>query len=277
MKPLIFILLTVLSLGADAQELFVVTEPASNVPAGSVGFKLGQSLMEEQYKSGYNYHMLPEVTWGVSKDLMVRASGFISNRNPESTRLKTEGGSLYAKYRFLSIDDLHSHFRMSAFGRYSFNNADIHQEEIETMGHNSGFEAGIVATQLIKKVAISSSVSLERASDNNPDYPFPDAQANTAFNYTLSFGKLMYPKKYSDFKQTNINLMVEFVGQTLNENQKSFLDVVPSIQFIVNSQARIDLAYKQELYSSMLRSAPNGVYLNLQYTFFSIKRSKSTN
>jgi hypothetical protein len=34
------------------------------------------------------------------------------------------------------------------------------------MGHNSGFETGLVATKLIKKVAISSSVSFERAYDN---------------------------------------------------------------------------------------------------------------
>ncbi|WP_333876037.1 hypothetical protein [Flavobacterium sp.] len=264
----IFILVTY---AVRAQELFVVTEPASNVPAGSVGIKLGESLMKEQYKEGYNYHMMPEITWGVDKNLMLRVSGFISNRNSTSSELKTEGGSLYAKYRFLSTDDLHSHFRMAAFGRYSFNNADIHQEEIETMGHNSGFEFGMVATQLIQKVAISSSVSVEKALDNKPDYPFPDTQSDVAFNYTLSVGKLMYPKRYSDYKQTNINFMLEFMGQTLTENQRSFLDIVPSVQFILNSQARIDLAYKQELYSSMLRSAPNGFYLNLQYTFFSLR------
>jgi hypothetical protein len=34
------------------------------------------------------------------------------------------------------------------------------------MGHNTGFETGLVATKLIKKVAISSSVSFERAYDN---------------------------------------------------------------------------------------------------------------
>lgn len=275
MKKVLYSLLIFISIHASAQELFVVSEPASNVPAGSLAFKLGQSRMKEKFEGGFNYHMMPEITWGISKELMVRASGFISNRSSENRDLKSEGGSIYAKYRFLSTDDLHSHFRMSAFGRYSFNNADIHQEEIETMGHNSGFEAGIVATQLVKKIAISTSISLEKALDNKSDYVFPENQSDIAFNYTLSFGKLMYPRHYSDFKQTNINLIVEFVGQTLNENQKSFLDVVPSIQFIINSQARIDLAYKQQLYSSMLRSAPNGVYLNLQYTFFNIKVKKS--
>ncbi|MGL2965922.1 hypothetical protein [Flavobacterium sp. XGLA_31] len=274
MKSLCISVLLFISYQINAQELFVVTEPASNVPAGSIGIKLGESLMKEKYKAGYNYHMMPELTWGVNKNLMLRLSGFISNRNSTSSDLKTEGGGLYAKYRFLSTDDLHSHFRMAAFGRYSFNNSDIHQEEIETMGHNSGFEAGVIATKLIKKVAISTSVSIEKALDNKPNNPFPDSQSNLAINYTLSFGKLMYPKAYSDYKQTNINLMVELVGQTLNENQKSFLDIVPSLQFIINSQARVDLAYKQQLYSSMLRTAPNGLYLNLQYTFFNLKRNQ---
>jgi hypothetical protein len=37
--------------------------------------------------------------------------------------------------------------------------------------------------------------------------------------------------------------MLEFVGQTINENGKSYLDVVPAIQLFFNSQARLDLAY----------------------------------
>ena len=80
----------------------------------------------------------------------------------------------------------------------------------------------------------------------------------------------MYPKKYTSFRQTNINLMLEFLGQTINQNGKSYLDVVPSVQFIINSQARIDLGYRQELYNSMIRSAPNGIYFNLEYNFFNV-------
>ena len=248
-----------------SQELFVVSDPASNVPANTLSVRLSQSLFKEEFVSGYNYHLMPEVTYGLNKNLMFRASAFVSNR---SNQLVTEGGSLYTKYRFYSTDDVNSHFRLAAFGRYSFNNADIHQEQIEIMGHNTGFETGFVATKLIKKVAISSSVSFEKAFDNQPNYPFPDDLGDNATNYTLSFGKLMYPKKYTSFKQTNINLMVEFVGQTINEDGKSYLDIVPAIQFIINSQARIDLAYRHELVSSMLRTAPNGFYFNLEYNFF---------
>ena len=264
-KIIVLLFLVLFSHVSKGQELFVVTDPASNVPAGSVSIRLGQLLFKEKFEEGYNYHLMPEVTWGMNKNLMFRASAFVSNRN---TELVTEGASFYSKFRFYSTDDLNSHFRLAAFGRYSFNNSDIHQEQIEIMGHNSGFETGLIATKLIKKVAISSSVSFERAYDNKPNYVYPTTQGNSATNYTLSFGKLMYPKKYTNYKQTNINLMIEFVGQTINENGKSYLDVVPAIQFIINSQARVDLAYRQELVNSMLRTAPNGAYLNLEYTFF---------
>ncbi len=65
---------------------------------------------------------------------MVHGDVFISNRN---IALSTEGGSIYAKYRFLSNDDVQKHFRMAGYGRYSFNNSDIHQEEINLYGHNT--------------------------------------------------------------------------------------------------------------------------------------------
>lgn len=270
MKQLSVMLLFLLSFHAKAQELFVVTEPASNVPSGSIGVNIGQTWMRRQLESGYDYHVLPEMTWGLSKNLMVRSTLFISNR---SDKLKSEGGSLYAKYRFFSDDDVHNHLRMAAFGRYSINNSDIHQEAIETMGHNSGYEVGTVVTKLIKKTAISSSLSYERALDNKPGYKFPNSQSNDAINYSLSLGRLMYPKKYTQFKQTNINIMLEFLGQRLNDNGKSYLDIVPSIQFIVNSQAKINLAYTKEVYSSMIRTAPNGIFIKLEYTFFNLTKS----
>lgn len=269
MKQLCILFFFLYSFNTKAQELFVVTEPASNVPSGSLGINLGQTWMKRQLESGYDYHLLPEITWGISKKWMVRSTLFLSNR---TDNLKLEGGSLYAKYRFFSNDGLHNHFRMAAFGRYSINNSDIHQEAIETMGHNSGYELGIVVTKLIEKTALSFSLSYERALDNKPYYTFPSSQSNNAINYSFSIGKLMYPKKYTQFKQTNINLMAEFLGQRLNNNGKSYLDIVPSIQFIVNSQAKINLAYTKEIYSTMIRTAPNGMYLKLEYTFFNLTK-----
>ena len=183
---------------------------------------------------------------------------------------ETEGGSLYAKYRFFSEDAKQSHFRMALFARASKNRADIHQDEIETMGHNTGYEAGFIATKLLHKVAVNSTISYERAYDNKPNYKFPPTQSNSAMNYTLSVGKLMLPKIYTSYNQTNVNLMFELIGQRLNGNQKSFLDIGPSIQFIVKSQARFDIGYRRQLYSTMERTAPNGMVFKFEYLFFNV-------
>ena len=254
-----------------SQELFVVTDPASNIPAYSLAVNVMQLLFKEQVETGYNYHLMPEVSYGLNRNLMFRASAFVSNRN---SSLVTEGGSFFSKYRFYSDDDVNSHFRLAAYGRYSFNNSDIHQEQIEILGHNSGFEAGLIATKLVKRVAVNASVSFEKALNNGSNYIFPENYGNNATNFSLSVGKLMYPKKYTSFKQTNINIMIEFVGQTINQNGKSFIDAVPALQFIFNSQARLDFAYRQQLINSMLRTAPNGFYFNLYYTFFNISKNK---
>jgi hypothetical protein len=261
-----FLLIVIICCGQKiiAQELFVFTEPASNMPAKSIGIRAMNSFMNEEDGSGINYHLMPEVMIGINKKLMMHAQGFISNR---SNRLLLEGGALYAKYRFVSIDDVHSHFRMAAFGRVSTNNSSIHQEEIETMGHNNGFETGIIATQLLHKVAISSSLSYEKVIDDSKVY-YTNPQPLSAVNYTLSIGKLMLPKVYTSYNQTNLNLMVELLGQRINANAKSFLDIAPSLQLIIKSQARIDFGYRYQLYSNMVRTAPNGFVVKLEYTFF---------
>jgi hypothetical protein len=269
MKKILLLLCISCASKAQAQELFVMTEPASNMPAGAIGVRAVNSFMYE--KDGTpNYHIMPEIMWGASAKWMFHLQSFHSNRTTGG--LKTEGGSVYAKYRFYSNDDMHKHFRMAAYGRYSMNNADIHQEEIETMGHNTGFETGIIATKLINKVAISSTLSFEKVFDNLENNKFPSAQSNNATNYTLSIGNLVYPKKYTSLKQTNINIMCEFLGQTLSLNGKSYLDIVPSLQFIIRSQSRIDLAYRKQLFSAMSRTAPNGFMIKFEYTFFNITK-----
>jgi hypothetical protein len=78
----------------------------------------------------------------------------------------------------------------------------------------------------------------------------------------------MLPKEYVDYNQTNLNLMVEILGQTLGDRNGSYLDIAPSVQFIFKSQARIDIGYRQQLMSSMYRTAPNGFLLRFEYLIF---------
>lgn len=267
-KILFSALIAILSTNiTNAQELFVYTEPASNMPAKSAGIRLSNWLMEENASGKVNYHFLPELMWGVNKKLMLHVEGFLSNRNEI---VSPEGAAVYAKYRFFSRDQVYQHIRFAAFIRISANNTEIHQEEIETNGHNSGYEMGIIATQLLHKQAISTTISYEKAYGNAGGHEYPIYQDNRAVNYTLSTGRLLLPKDYTNYGQTNLNVMVEILGQCLPENGKSFMDVTGSIQFIFNSQTRVDIGYKRELYSSMLRTAPNGFLLRVEHLLFNL-------
>jgi hypothetical protein len=265
-KAILIFALLFISKYSSAQELYTATEPASNRAAKSVGFRVDNSIMDERGTSRINYHLIPELMIGVHSKLTMHAGVFFSNR---SDRFQYEGATLYGKYRFLNRDAMQRHFRMAAFGRISVNNSDIHQEEINMYGHNTGYEAGIVATQLLRKVAISSSVSYLKATDNrnNNKFPYGSKQSN-AINYTLSFGKLMLPREYKDYRQTNVNLMVEFLNQLNIGSSKFYMDIAPSIQFIFNSQSRVDIGYRKELSSTMLRTAPNGFFVRLEHNFF---------
>jgi hypothetical protein len=72
--------------------------------------------MDEINSLKINYHLIPSIRVGVSKKFMICGNAFVSNRTEQ---LKWEGGSLYAKYRFLSNDAVQKHFRMAAFGTMS--------------------------------------------------------------------------------------------------------------------------------------------------------------
>lgn len=249
-----------------AQELFVYTEPASNMPAKSLGLRLSNWLMQEP-SAQLNYHFIPEAMWGVNKNLMLHAEGYASNRD---ARFNLEGGAIYAKYRFFSTDQVYRHTRLAALARLSSNNGDIHQEEIETNGHNSGYELGIIGTQLLHKLALSSTVSYEHATNNRNNHELPQYMSANALNVSVSAGRLILPKEYVGYSQVNFNVMVEMLGQRLLDNGKMYIDIAPSLQFIFNSQTRVDIGYKRQLYSSMVRTAPNGLLVRVEHLLFNV-------
>ena len=80
MRILLLFLCFQISLKSSAQELFVFTEPASNMPAKSIGIRLMNSFMGNSDKT-INYHVMPEVMVGVNKKLMLHGQSFMSNRN----------------------------------------------------------------------------------------------------------------------------------------------------------------------------------------------------
>ncbi len=268
MKNILFFVLFFTS-EIKAQELFVATEPASNMPKNSIGIRLGNYLMKEPNPSKYDYQLTPEVMWGANKNLMLHADFFLSSRSKSFTE---DGFSFYGKYRFLANDEVHKHFRMAAFGRISLNRTVINHEDIDLYGNNSGYQVGVVATQLLHKVALSASSSFIKAINNGNNNKFPETQSQNATDYTFSFGKLLLPKQYTDYHQTNLNLMIEFLGQTLFGSGKSYIDIAPSLQFIFNSQSRIDIGYRNQLYSSMHRIESSEYIVRFEYLIFNAVR-----
>ena len=255
-------------LPANAQELFVYTEPASNMPAHSVGLRLNNWLMRET-GGGTNYHFLPEVMVGINKNLMLHAEAFLSNRNKNT--FGYEGFGFYGKYRFYAHDADHRHLRMAAFGRWGTNNAPIHQEEIETNGHNSGYELGWIGTQLLNRTAYSLTTSYERATDNaGGKEVLPAGAARNAINTSLSVGQLFLPKVYIGYNQVNLNGMAEVLSQWQPETGHYYVDLAPSVQFIFWSQTRLDIGYRFPLVQQMERTAPSGFLVRVEHLLFGV-------
>ncbi|RYD72734.1 MAG: hypothetical protein EOP53_21395, partial [Sphingobacteriales bacterium] len=242
MKQFIVAMLLLISFNSKAQELYVYTDPASNLPAKSLGFRLTNNFMQMKNSHRYRFATSPEIMVGISKKIMLKADAILTNMDGD---MKLNGGSIYAKYRFFSNDEVHSHLRMAAYIRGSISNLHIHQPAIDLMMMNSGVETGIIATQLIKRTAVSASVAHVYAANNANGNKFLYGNKNrNAINYTLSAGRLLLPKEYTSYDQTNVNVMLEMLGQTNFANGKTFIDLAPSVQFIIKSRMRVDLGYR---------------------------------
>ncbi|HMC99540.1 MAG TPA: hypothetical protein VKH37_05275 [Ferruginibacter sp.] len=254
---------------ASAQELFVFTEPASNMATGTLGIRMNNSFMYGSSSFDASYQFAPELMLGVNKKLMLHVEGFFNNSN--NNRFSYVGIAGYAKYRFYSVDDVHSHFRMAAFGRISSSNSPIMQEAIDLNGSNTGYEAGLVATKLLNKFAYSASASFLYAMDNRGGNKFVFGYSHrNAFAYSASIGKLLLPKVYTSYKQTNLNAMLEFLGQANSASGRGYLDIAPSFQLIINSVARIDVGQRIKIGGNLQRTAANTGFLRLEYNFFNL-------
>ncbi len=64
--------------------------------------------------------------------------------------------------------------------------------------------------------------------------------------------------------------MLEFLGQHLLDENENFIDMAPAVQFIFNSQSRLDIGYKIQLYSDMQRVAPNGFMIRFEHLLFNV-------
>lgn len=270
---------------AAAQELYVNTEPASNMPANSLGIRLTNKFFNMRHSGGNGMRFEPEIMWGANKKLMIHVIGYASDMMQPSIRV--EGGGFYAKYRFLSTDGQHTHFRMSAYVRgavidnpyYPVIPDGAHMlrpynnRELDLEGTSSGVSGGIIATKLLHKLALSTTLGYSRYMNNMKDN-IPEDFSRNSVNYSFSAGLLVLPVKYKSFEQTNVNVFMELLGKTNTggPGNGSYIDVAPALQFIFNSTTRLDLSYRTPLAGNMPRNTFNSLLIRVEHNIFNIKK-----
>jgi hypothetical protein len=272
MKQLInAILVLLVSAAGYGQELYPYTEPASNMPARSISAKWSSKVLKSIHNDRVEQRHTPEIMFGLDKNWMVHLAGTFSDMF--SPNLRWESVRLYAKYRFLSIDDVHQHFRMAAFGEVTHSVNDPYFEEVALDGDQSGVMGGIIITQLWQKLALSSTLSFAQVTTEKPKY-IADAYPWQAFNYSLSAGYLVLPREYTSYKQTNLNFYVELLGQQTLDRKQYYVDLAPAIQLIFNSNAKLNLGRRFEIGGDMHRMAKRSWMVSLEYVFLNALAKK---
>lgn len=268
MRKLICIVLFFLSIKIQGQELYVFTEPASNMPAHSISLKLTDHFVtKDNIYNRFSHRLMPQVMFGISKKWMFHIGVTFSNMHTPD--FKYESFNFYTKYRFISFDDIHKHFRMAAFIDASKTRAPFHYDEITLMGDKSGIEAGIIATQLWHKFALSGTLSHTQILDDsrfNKVIYVPE-RIYQSLNYSLSGGYLLFPKQYKDYKQTNLNLYMELLGEQTLDVKRYCIDLAPAVQLIFNSNSKLNIGYRFQLSSNMQRMAANSWQVSFERTF----------
>ena len=262
------------------QELYINTEPASLIPKGTKVIRLHHhSIFLNEDNEPWSHKnakiFIPQISYGISKHIMVSAALQISN-NPydASPNMAFNGFKLYSKQRIISTDKQKYHTRLSSFikytnhGKWNSPNYKFIRNSYDLDFQDSGAEIGLIATQLIKKLAVSVTSGYGIISNRTSDGAFDDKSFNSLHN-SISAGYLLFPRKYKSYKQTNFNIYLEYltssiVSKNYPSGYKKFMSTfAPGIQFIIMSRSRLDFGYK-------LRKGnmPNEFLVKLTYIIF---------
>lgn len=234
--------------GLFAQELYVFTEPASTKPARAIGVK--QSFQKMGGNANRNNNNT-QLQFGLNKQLSLYVG------------TNYGGGDAYLQYRFFTKDAMYAHTRIAWYAKtIQTKNKAIHTNAIMLDGEESVLGSGFIITQLKHKWASSLSLGYVQKQDWSQHY------GKDAFQYSFSNGLLAYPKRYASYGQTNINLYVELLGQKMLSGKGQYLDAAPAIQFIFNSQAKVNLGYRFALLDKTNRMTNNSLYFSVDYLFF---------
>lgn len=269
------IVVQLVSVTAYSQELYVFTEPASVMPARSLTVRsrthmMGANAMYDRFTFRNNV----QVVAGLTRRWTMRVGG--SWGNMQTYSVKPESVGFYSRYRLLSTDEVHRHFRLAAFVEGAYTAAPFRHDEVSLMGDKSGLEAGIIATRLTNKLALSATAShtqVLHASRKNAAL-FDPARTFQTMQLSLSGGYLLLPREYRDYRQTNLNLYAELLSQRSLDNGRYYVDLAPALQLIFSSRTKLNLGYRFQLNGTMDRMAEQSWLLTLESTWLGVFKKR---
>lgn len=244
-----------------SQELYINSEPASLIPKGTKVIRL---LNSNIFLDGTNtmggignaFVITPSISYGLSKKIMVSGSLQFANKPYEKDMIPNfgiNGFKLYSKQRILTTDKEKYHTRLSSFLKYSYHENKFMKDNLDLELQDTGFELGLIGTQLINKLAISVTTAFTKVYDIDEkmgsSVNWQKINLNT-FKNSISAGYLLFPRKYKSYKQTNFNIYLEYLTNTIltkgfpNRYDKFSSALAPGIQLILLSRSRLDFSYK---------------------------------
>lgn len=248
---------------SKGQELYVFTNPASNNPAKSVAFKAATKVLREIHDGSLGARFSADAGFGLHKNLQLNTGFTFSNMY--FTGMRWESARIYAKYRFLSNDAVHRHFRAAAYVKAAYSRNPLVYQDLDLEGDNSGLQTGLVFTQLLHKFAASAGIAyvhqLEQQDKISLGPPFSDK----ALQYNLSTGYLLFPRSYNSYNQPNFNLYCELLGQHNLDVRRYYVDIAPAIQLILKSTTRINAGARFQLAGNAHRMARESFFLSLEH------------
>ena len=195
-----------------------------------------------------------------------------SASNMHTYDFKTESLTFFTKYRFLAHDEVHRHFRMAVFLQGSYTQAPFHYDEISLRGDRSGVEAGLIATQLLNRFALSGNISNVQVLDRsrNSETVFVPPRIYQAMNYSFSSGYSLFPKVYKSYRQLGANLYLEFLAQQTLDISRYYIDAAPAIQVVLFGNTKINAGYRFQLAGNESRVAKMSLQFSLDTLLLNI-------
>jgi len=275
LQKLLLIIATHFGLPCFSQELFIHSEPASTLPARSLGANVtGYIIPYDPVFARPAQRYTGQFMIGLGKRFSAKLGAAFANMHTNT--VEKESFSFFAKYRFLSKDELHRHFRLAAFLHAAYSYAPFHSEEVD-LRDKTGVSAGIIATRLLNKFALSGSASITQLLDSSRfnETAYTPPRIYQAMNYSFSTGCLLFPQVYRDLNQLNVNVYMEFLAQQTLTEHKYYVDFAPGLQFIIKSSLKLNIGYRIELSGDMSRLSRYEWLFGIEKGFLNVWKGKS--